>query len=1563
MDGCRDLLTVIMVLMVFASPALATGNTTTGGCIPPDMCVLVPPFTLTGGVTVEGSVEPLDMSLLSCEPRHFENIVEYLEAGREVYCRFNDFYMALATDLAIAQDTLDAHCKVCERTKGAFEAKGYSQCGGPLSDVGNGTVDPSACANAAKAACPGQCGSGVQTTLPGSCPICDGIPCKSGGSCFLQRSSLPLPVRVYECARLLGAVNDACTLGSKANVCELAEEAGLLRTYLEDNLLILLPGLVQAMDEMAGKVRNGTTNGTATEPLKEEVEGLLDLVNATFKSAGLNITEFQTRLKKLIAVLADPAVPNDIGKGGHRVKAEGVLLSGDGAWKEYCEGFAVGKCFGRSGKEPPGPGDGDDGNETEGVCKHETAEECNGRDPHCSWVDGRCFPSCGAWLVHGMGFNDAGHGCRKTACPGQGDSGVAWDCDYCCETWEVNGNPVYENPNPQQLEMSGLTSPSWLDDLDQSILRPRRAFLLQAEEGDNGGGSGNSENGGDAGGEAGGDTMALISLRKDHVKFYKFKGPVHEKTGGHLDPMTWGTPRITGMVAVDVDGDGRDELAINFETDDNIWFYRWDGTIHEKSGEQLDGMGWGDPHLHWAAAGDFDGDGTDELAVNYQNDDHVHFYRWKGEIKARDGPRLQTESGDIFWGTVAGDFDGDGTDELAVHFREDRFRFYKWNGEVTSKGSDGKWGLEEHPGVYMGIRIWKHFPEMAAGDFNGDGRTELAIRYAKGKVKFYRWDGAVERRNADYLDADCGSIEKQCKGHAPFYMLGGDFDGNGEGDIVVFVNRLIKSTTVMFYAWDGMVSSATANHIDAGSGKYVLLAAVRAAPAGTEGNDTEETQRRVVTPEEYPDACPPGECGACRATALPLDIEIANLDAYKNAAKEVVDVLATVDPERLFIKDGTCLTYTTPGMDCASVCRRCHGASASHCHAQAGVCVCEEGLTWHTTNVQCEAEDREDGRLVLACCARLFNVTMALDYTRLSANGTDECIPTAEGIASPYFERCQTASSDTGWCCFDGFEELPATQECIDQGLTCGIACLEEFPANGTLQARCVDKCRNAPIDEEEEEEEEEDPEEEELEEPIKDCMEECLAVNSTEVCQRMCHALAPDLDVIVTLLRGEEPVRAMYVGEMLRASVRVRNRGLLTVSGNVSLSFQVQVNCTCPPCVRGESCPCSCDEYKHPVAAGLRLGTLRPDAERVIPVQPFRVNGRFTNLTLAPLADVRFNGELLGYDRGDIHGVFIMDNLTVVNVHFVTPQGERTTRSYPGTTTLGEVTLVTTVFPLTGNLTVMRNDGPVNGSLTEVTIDQPGAHTLRTPVINITNEMAGQVLGLRAELHDVNGSVLTTTFSSQGEVLNECAGRSLTSWCREDLAYLATLYPHAYLEVARPSLLLRDAYFTDTRGVRTNRLYRPEPVKGHIEIGNPEPVAFIGELLLRPVDASGSFLDEQVHEPDITLDPKAVRLFETPLFTPVAGESYRLLVTGAPPDAEPWLDELVDPAAHPFAELEVGLISLEGEEGRIATIITTGNCTREVTCEDCLPTCRFRLSPRTCELVQENCACGCAIT
>ncbi|MDP6627921.1 MAG: hypothetical protein QGG50_08465, partial [Methanopyri archaeon] len=659
-------------------------------CIAPDMCVLVPPFTLTGSVSVEGTVEPLDMSLLTCEPRHFENIVEYLEAGREVYGRFNDFYMALATDLAILQDTLNAHCKVCERTKGIFDAKGYAQCGGALANPTNGTgngkgkgkvpgtLDPSACAKAAKTACPGQCGSGVKNSTLGACPLCDGIPCRSGGSCALQRASLPLPVRVYECTRLVGAVNDACTLGSKANVCELAKEVGSLRTYLEDNLLPLLPGLVKAMDEMASKVRNGTANGTATEPLKKDIEELQALINATFKSAGLNITEFQTRLKKLISALADPAVPKDIGKAGHRVKAQGVLLSGDGPWKEYCEGFAAGKCFGRK--------------------------------------------------VHLVAVRGAGNGTDQPC-----------SCD----------KPAVE------LNCTGRKD-GYVGAIDQILIHDS--------------------------GPKGSDDSLEIYCRKGVVRLCLSK-------------------------------------------------------------EQCP---------------------------------------WRNDIASKDT-------------------------STCVVISEDKP--IAWN---SGQGFD------------LG--------------------QPLGTQYKVGKVYCKRNVGGYkEAWTAVRVDSECS-----CGGDGP-------------------------------------------------------------------------TKPIVVPPKEYPEVCPPSTCGTCRATALPLDIEIANLDAYKNAANEVVDVLATVDPARLFIKDGACLTYTTPGMDCASVCRRCYGASASHCQAQAGVCVCEEGLTWHTTNVPCEAEDRGEGRRVLACCARMFNVTMALDYARVSANGTDECVPAAQGLAAPYFDRCQTASSDTGWCCFDGF--------------------------------------------------------------------------------------------------------------------------------------------------------------------------------------------------------------------------------------------------------------------------------------------------------------------------------------------------------------------------------------------------------------------------------------------------------------------------------------------------------------------------------------------------------------
>lgn len=694
----------------------------------------------------------------------------------------------------------------------------------------------------------------------------------------------------------------------------------------------------------------------------------------------------------------------------------------------------------------------------------------------------------------------------------------------------------------------------------------------------------------------------------------------------------------------------------------------------------------------------------------------------------------------------------------------------------------------------------------------------------------------------------------------------------------------------------------------------------------------------------------PWECGGCHTQHSSITIDIPNLDAYDMAAVKVVAMLAVASMGELFVGDGACLAYATPRLDCSSVCRRCHGSSTSHCHAQAGLCVCEAGLEWSLTRAPCEPLDQREGRNALACCARTFNVTMPLNWTRPPFDLTQECIAPGNSLPAPYVERCQTTSSETGLCCYDGFEETGITAACLALGPTCEIVCLEQFASNATLQERCVERCHVAPVDKETD-----DP-------VIRACREGCRRDNDTEVCERMCFALAPDLVVEPTVMRGGLAVRALYTDEMVRAGINVRNRGLLPVNDTVSFDLLLQENCTCPPCEPRKRCDCSCEERTYPVLANLTLGVLLPDTARVLMSRPFLIPSELLNATLFPASEVRGEGTVLGQGRGPLCSVFAMDNITVLDVYFTGPDGGRTTRAYPGTEVTGVIALATTVFPLGGPVLALDGERPVAVSITNVSVAGPGAFLLETESFTVTDDMAGRALALGAQLFRQGHPMLSARFLSQSPVLEECSGDTLTSWCHEHLLYLRPVYPDAYLEVAHPTLMVREAYFTDGRGARTNRFQLAGTAQAFATISNPEPIPFTGELVIRPVDTNGALLEGTSTSSELTLPPDVTTDIATPTFATTTGEHYGLLLSATSSTDVTWLDQIASPALHPFAQLTVGRPIAGRAPGRLATTITVGGCRREVACEECPPTCRFTLDQRTCELVTQNCPCGCVI-
>ncbi|MBN1330483.1 MAG: VCBS repeat-containing protein, partial [Candidatus Heimdallarchaeota archaeon] len=193
------------------------------------------------------------------------------------------------------------------------------------------------------------------------------------------------------------------------------------------------------------------------------------------------------------------------------------------------------------------------------------------------------------------------------------------------------------------------------------------------------------------------------------------------------------------------------------------------------------------------ACGDFDGDGVDEIAVafsfrnddpNYEDfwilDDYVHGFQtiWWGNV-------IEGVTGDI--DLAAGDFDGDGVDEIA-------YAACPWNGEQL----EGQLAIINNIGImnYEIIRlpiveapggVWVHRFPVACGDIDGDGRDEIGVVRAyreayPGDLFLYEYSpatgnyvllGVIEKDFMDFGlsmgDVDCdGLAEIVCAGR--FYM-------------------------------------------------------------------------------------------------------------------------------------------------------------------------------------------------------------------------------------------------------------------------------------------------------------------------------------------------------------------------------------------------------------------------------------------------------------------------------------------------------------------------------------------------------------------------------------------------------------------------------------------------------------------------------------------------------------------------------------------------------------------------------------------------------------------------
>jgi len=206
---------------------------------------------------------------------------------------------------------------------------------------------------------------------------------------------------------------------------------------------------------------------------------------------------------------------------------------------------------------------------------------------------------------------------------------------------------------------------------------------------------------------------------------------------------------------VDVDGDGDDDLAWMIGDLIGVRLGTGDGTF---------GNGFSGPTLFPTdgEVGDVDGDGVDDYAIINDWEGTLQIARGDGETSFIDPPEL-LPAGMTPRVVLVADLDGELGAEVLVG-NADSVQVFKSDGDATPQPG---WGFGGAGIVHA----------MAIAELNGDGDPDLVY------VREYASVRSVLARLGDG-DASFGSQSiLDSAGDAPTAVGGGDFDGDGNGDI------------------------------------------------------------------------------------------------------------------------------------------------------------------------------------------------------------------------------------------------------------------------------------------------------------------------------------------------------------------------------------------------------------------------------------------------------------------------------------------------------------------------------------------------------------------------------------------------------------------------------------------------------------------------------------------------------------------------------------------------------------------------------------------------------------
>ncbi|MGA2500623.1 MAG: VCBS repeat-containing protein [Tepidisphaeraceae bacterium] len=260
----------------------------------------------------------------------------------------------------------------------------------------------------------------------------------------------------------------------------------------------------------------------------------------------------------------------------------------------------------------------------------------------------------------------------------------------------------------------------------------------------------------------------------------------------------------------DFNGDGKLDLAVANEDSDSVSILmgHGDGTFAAKTDFTThsldDGVITASPD--WVAVGDFNSDGKLDLAVaNYAGDDvSILMGHGDGTFAPKVDYHTNGGAGSSPYCVAVGDFNGDGKLDLAV---ANIFGYtYGTNVSILQGNGDGSFAAKASYGTGLSSIC------VVAGDFNGDGKLDLAVaNKGDDNVSILRGNGdGTFAAKVDYATGD-----------VPYSIAVGDFNGDGKLDLAV-ANQGSNTVSILQGNGDGTFAARA----DYATGSYPYSVAV-----------------------------------------------------------------------------------------------------------------------------------------------------------------------------------------------------------------------------------------------------------------------------------------------------------------------------------------------------------------------------------------------------------------------------------------------------------------------------------------------------------------------------------------------------------------------------------------------------------------------------------------------------------------------------------------------------------------------------------------------------------------